>query len=253
MNKYRTSQIASMMKIHPNTVRLYEEIGLVEPAERLINGYRMFNDSHILQYSIARLTLSMDKRHKSIRKKAILISKNIGMKKNSYASVLSEELINDIQMEKDNIKKVQDKYSLVITGKEQQEKRIYLTRKKAAQYINTSADSIRNWESKGLIQVSRRLNGYRIYIEDDIEKMRIIKVLKGLGYSLDEIKASIDKLDEELENEEVYLYGQSRQYKKLMKDCDRYLADIQKAEDAALKINQIIQDIIKRLSDEQYA
>ncbi len=251
MNKYKTSQIASIMKIHPNTVRLYEEIGLVEPAQRLNNGYRMFNDNHILQYKLARYALSMDKRHKTIRKKAILISKNIGTDKKYQALILSEELINDINIEKDNIDKIKEKYSLVITGKEQEEKRIYLTRKKAAQYINTSADSIRNWENKGLLQISRRLNGYRIYIEDDIEKMRIIKVLKGLGYSLNDIKIIIDKLDIELQNDEIYLYGQSRQYKNIMKDCDRYFTDLQKAHDISMSMNEIVKDIINGLSDKQ--
>ena len=143
------------MNIHTNTVRLYEEIGLVEPAERLINGYRMFNDNHVLQYNLARLALSMDKRQKSIRKNAILISKHIAKKENDDALLLSAKLINNIKTEKENIMKIQNKYSHVITGKEQQEKRIYLTRKKAAEYVNASSDAIRNWESKGLLQIKK--------------------------------------------------------------------------------------------------
>ena len=241
MNKYRTSQIAKIMNIHTNTVRLYEEIELVEPAERLINGYRMFNDNHVLQYNLARLALSMDKRQKSIRKNAILISKHIAKKESDDALLLSAKLINNIKTEKENIMKIQNKYSHVITGKEQQEKRIYLTRKKAAEYVNASSDAIRNWESKGLLQIRRRLNGYRIYIEDDIEKMRIIKVFKGLGFSLNKIKERIDKLDEELQNEEIYLYEQSKQYKKLMKDCDEYLVELNKAEETSFKMYQIVQ------------
>ena len=35
MQTYRTAQVAKMIGIHPNTVRLYEELGLVPRARRL--------------------------------------------------------------------------------------------------------------------------------------------------------------------------------------------------------------------------
>ena len=243
MNQYRTSQIAKMMDIHTNTVRLYEEIGLVSPTQRLINGYRIFNDRHVLQYTLARLALSMDKRHKTIRKTAILISKSVASGNNTETAVLMNILITGIENEMSNARSIKDKYNLVITGKEQKEKSIYLTRKKAAQYINSSPDAIRNWENKGLIQVVRKLNGYRVYIDDDIEKMRIIKLLKGLGYSLDAVKERLDILNSELDDESIYLYGQSKEYKKLMKDCDIYLIDMEKEKEISIKMEKVIESL----------
>jgi len=142
-----------------------------------------------------------------------------------------------------NARIIKVKYNLVITGKEQKEKSIYLTRKKAAQYINSSPDAIRNWENKGLIQVVRKLNGYRVYIDDDIEKMRIIKLLKGLGYSLDAVKERLDILTAELDDESIYLYGQSKEYKKLMKDCDIYLIDMEKAKEISIKMENVIESL----------
>lgn len=38
---YSTSQTAEIIGIHPNTVRLYEELGLITPPERKPNGYRI--------------------------------------------------------------------------------------------------------------------------------------------------------------------------------------------------------------------
>ena len=35
---YSTSQTAEIIGIHPNTVRLYEELGLITPPERKSNG-----------------------------------------------------------------------------------------------------------------------------------------------------------------------------------------------------------------------
>ncbi len=38
MTIYKTSEVASIIGVHPNTVRLYEEWGLISKPERLENG-----------------------------------------------------------------------------------------------------------------------------------------------------------------------------------------------------------------------
>ncbi len=47
MNTYTTSEVAKIIGIHPNTVRLYEEWGFISKVERKENGYRIFTDLHI--------------------------------------------------------------------------------------------------------------------------------------------------------------------------------------------------------------
>ncbi|WP_374712849.1 MerR family DNA-binding transcriptional regulator [Symbiobacterium terraclitae] len=49
MKPLRTSDVARAAGIHPNTVRLYEEHGLLPPADRLPNGYRAFTPRHVDQ------------------------------------------------------------------------------------------------------------------------------------------------------------------------------------------------------------
>ena len=39
---FRTSEIAALIGVHPNTVRLYEELELIPKPERLPNGYRVY-------------------------------------------------------------------------------------------------------------------------------------------------------------------------------------------------------------------
>ena len=41
MNTYKTIDIARIIGIHVNTVRLYEKCGLIPKPERLGNGYGM--------------------------------------------------------------------------------------------------------------------------------------------------------------------------------------------------------------------
>lgn len=52
MNTYRTSEIAEIIGVHPNTVRLYEELGLIPKPGRLPNGYRVFTELHIEQFRL---------------------------------------------------------------------------------------------------------------------------------------------------------------------------------------------------------
>lgn len=242
MKTYRTSQIAKIIGIHSNTVRLYEDLGLVTPAKRLVNGYRVFNDKHVLEYKLARHALSMDKQHKHIRKKAIQSVKACA--KNDFDTSLKyiNELILYIRQERINVDELKKVKDAVITSKSGKENLFYFTRKKAAEFINTTPDSIRNWEKKNVIQIKRKLNDYRIYTDDDLEKLRIIKVLKGLGYQLDTIKLRMDKLNEDFENDNIYYYYQSKEYVKVSNECEKYLSVIKKEDEIANMMYKIIWD-----------
>ena len=39
---YSTSEVAKIIGIHPNTVRLYEDLNLITSPKRKANGYRIF-------------------------------------------------------------------------------------------------------------------------------------------------------------------------------------------------------------------
>ena len=54
---YSTSQIAGIVGLHPNTVRKYEEWGLLQTPERKPNGYRVYTDLHIKQFELAKKAL----------------------------------------------------------------------------------------------------------------------------------------------------------------------------------------------------
>lgn len=60
MNTYRTSEVAKIIGIHPNTVRKYEESGLIPKAKRKPNGYRMFTEFHLEQLRLARIAFQIE-------------------------------------------------------------------------------------------------------------------------------------------------------------------------------------------------
>lgn len=53
----RTSDIARAVRVHPNTVRLYEAWGFLPPASRSSAGYRRFTRFHLNQMRLARMAL----------------------------------------------------------------------------------------------------------------------------------------------------------------------------------------------------
>ncbi|WP_425544806.1 MerR family DNA-binding transcriptional regulator [Clostridium subterminale] len=50
MEIHRTSEIAKIMGVHSNTVRLYEELKLIPKLERISNAYRIFHIEHFKIY-----------------------------------------------------------------------------------------------------------------------------------------------------------------------------------------------------------
>lgn len=60
MATYKTAEIAAIIGVHPNTVRLYEEWGLIPAAKRQENGYRVFTAFHIQQFWLARTAFEIE-------------------------------------------------------------------------------------------------------------------------------------------------------------------------------------------------
>lgn len=59
-----------------------------------------------------------------------------------------------------------------------------------------SLRSLRHWEEVGLLRPSgRTVGGFRLYTEDDVEKILVIRRMKPLGFSIDEMKAAMSHLE----------------------------------------------------------
>ena len=69
--EYSTGQVARVMGVHANTVRMYEQEGFIAPARRLENGYRRFDDEHLVQFFIARRAFRAEILQNGLRKDAV--------------------------------------------------------------------------------------------------------------------------------------------------------------------------------------
>ena len=65
-----------------------------------------------------------------------------------------------------------------------------------AERIGLSLRTIRYYEEVGLAAPSARSEGgFRLYAEDDVERLRVIMQMKPLGFSLEEMRELLELLD----------------------------------------------------------
>ena len=65
-----------------------------------------------------------------------------------------------------------------------------------AQTTGLSLRTIRHWDAVGLVPPSgRSAGGFRLYTDDDVERIRLVMALKPLDLSLEEMREFLDTLD----------------------------------------------------------
>ncbi len=69
-----------------------------------------------------------------------------------------------------------------------------MKQKEVSEYLGITMDSLRNWEMNGLLTVKRRENGYRVYTDEDIQRLKIIRSLRCANYSLEAILRMLQQL-----------------------------------------------------------
>lgn len=64
-----------------------------------------------------------------------------------------------------------------------------------AERTELSVRTLRHWEEAGLVTPSARTaGGFRLYTENDVERLRTIRRMKPLGFTLDEMKQLLTSL-----------------------------------------------------------
>ena len=203
---YRTSDIAKVAGVHPNTVRLYEELELLPPVPRDNNNYRLYTLAHMEQMRLARMALRCAFAEGNIRKRAISIVKTAAGGNLKSALKEADDYLNHIRKERSRAEE-----ALIILRKwiERRDRastsRVYLGRRDAAHLLDVSIDALRNWERNGLLEVPRNnKNGYRLYGQKEIDKAKVVRTLRMANYSL---MAILRMLDAVATSSEADIYG----------------------------------------------
>lgn len=247
MNTYTTTEVAKIIGIHPNTVRMYEEWGLIPLAERKTNGYRIFTDFHIEQLRLARIAFQIEVLQNGLRKKVVEIIKLSANKDFDKAVRFAEEYRSQIQREKRNAEESIGIAKQILSGKSI-EQTLFLKRKEVSDYLDISMDTLRNWERNGLLQVKRRQNGYRAYTNDDIERIKMIRTLRLANYSLEAILRMLNALEHNPQIDMKQVLNTPQPDADIVSVCDRLIVSLREAEKNAEKMVNIILEMKEKFS-----
>jgi len=195
--KYTTSQVAQILSVHPNTIRWYENTGLISPAARLPNGYRQFDGKHLIQLRICRLIFGSPYTNKSIRGAAFEILHALKEGDIGISLLLAKKYKHQLEKEYASalktaamLKEWTDRKPLPADGKS-------YTRKEVAALLGITTEVVRNWERNGLVCVNRRgRKNEQVYGELDVMRFRVIYMLRQNNYSIAAIHNSLSQYDQ---------------------------------------------------------
>ena len=242
METYKTAEVAAIIGIHPNTVRLYEKLQLIPKPERLSNGYRVFTDFHIEQCRLVRIAFQVEVLQNGLRKKIVKMIKVSATGDFDAAILLINEYIKQIRQERTNAEEAIEIVKQLLSGNTQPYTH-HLKRKEVSEALNISMDALRNWKMNGLLTVKRKENGYRVYTNDDIQRLKIIRSLRCANYSLEAILRLLRQLDQNPDTDIRAALNTPKQSDDIISVCDRLIVSLSEAEKNAYTILSILQDM----------
>lgn len=238
IHTYSTSQIAKIVGVHPNTMRMYEEWGLIQIPERKPNGYRVFTDIHIDQIHLAKKAFQIDILQAGLRVKIIAAVKFSAKYQFTEAISCVQEYLVIADREILNATAV---VSIVDELKiSQKTDTTYLRRAEAAKELGLTIDTIRNWEMNGLIKVKRKENGYRVYNSIDMKRLKVIRSLRCANYSLSAILRMLNALDRQKNVDAFTVLNTPEENEDIVQACDKLIHSLRKAKENAGEVLQLL-------------
>jgi DNA-binding transcriptional MerR regulator len=242
MEIYRTAEVAKIIGIHSNTVRLYEKLGLIPEVKRQENGYRIFTDFHIEQFKLARIAFQIEVLQNGLRKQIIEMIKASAARDFDKALDLTKTYLRQVRLEQDHAEEAIEIVKQLIYDDPQTNSMNY-KRKEISEYLNVSMDALRNWEMNGLLSVKRKENGYRIYTEEDIKRLKIIRSLRCANYSLEAILRMLNELSFNPRADIKEVLNTPKKDEDIISVCDKLIVSLQTAEKNAKIMIKMLQDM----------
>lgn len=239
VNTYTTKEIANIIGVHENTVRLYEKSGFISKPRRKENGYRVFTDLHIKQLRILRLGIEVVIMQNGIRKKAYEIIHYSGLNEFDKALETAQDYLKKIETEIENANEaIRVSEDLLQQGPHLEEGK--LLKHEVVKLLNISKDTLRNWERNGLLKTNRKENGYRIYTDDDIRRLKIIRSLRCANYSLSAILRMVNELDKNSKMNIGAVLDSPTESEDVFYACDKLLSSLSHAKRNAHEIIDLL-------------
>jgi DNA-binding transcriptional MerR regulator len=241
---YRTSELAREVGVHPNTVRKYVDWGLLPPVERSPTGYRLFTQNHLDCLRLARTIYSAEYPGRSLRASGNKIIQSAVSGDWNLALEKAHEHLASVREELELASAAAALLEHWVQNKAPKKKDKPLSIGEVSTLLGVSRDKIRNWERNGLITVPRNsYNSYRLYREQDIERLQIIRMLTQAGYSHMAILRMFIELDRGNKRALKKVLDTPREDEDIFSAADHWLTALQQQEKMALQVIRMIEEL----------
>jgi DNA-binding transcriptional MerR regulator len=251
----RTSDLARAVGIHPNTVRLYVDWGLIPPVERNESGYRLFTQKHLDCLRLARTIYATQYPGRDLR----------ALGNEIIQSAVADDWQGALEKAREHLVAVKAELKQADTAADLLEHWAHtcpggrckgdmsldsdedpLEIREVSKLLGISHDVIRNWERNGLIRVRRNsYNNYRLFSKRDIERLRIIRMLSRAGYSHMAILRMFIELDSGNTRDLKKALDTPRPDEDIFTAADNWLTTLRAQEKLAKNVIKMIEKTIK--------
>lgn len=188
----RPIDIAKKLGITTSALKHYEKWGIVPPAERAPNGYRLYTEEHAAYFECIRAMFpgfGVDVTKQVMKKlqerevdDALWIVSEVQARL-QQDKILAERTIRILETEQ-------------LDAVDARGRKKELTIGEVAAEIGVPASAIRHWEKEGVLILPRdQDNGYRKFDGAQIRQIMIIRILRSANYPLEVIKDILHELE----------------------------------------------------------
>ena len=121
-------------------------------------------------------------------------------------------------------------------------------RKEAADILGVTIDTLRNWELNGLFTIKRTENRYRVYTEEDMLRLKIIRSLRCANYSLSAILRMLQALSDDPQTNIRMAINTPKEDDDIIRACDKLLTSLNEAKNNAFYVTCQIEKM-KKISE----
>lgn len=242
----RTSDLARAVGVHPNTVRLYAEWGLIPPVDRGPSGYRLFTQRHLDCLRLARTVYAAPYPGRGFRAVGNEIIKQ-AVADNWHGAL--DKAHEHLQLVKAELTQAEtavmrlEHWAQNMAGNSPDESPLAI--RDVSKLLGISIDVIRNAERNGLLTVPRNSdNNYRLFGKKEIERLRIIRMLTKAGYSHMAILRMFIELDQGKTRGLRETLDTPREDEDIFSATDRWLTTLHEQQTCAERVIELIQEML---------
>lgn len=177
-----------------------------------------------------------------LRKKIVEVVKLSAQGNFEGAILLTQEYVADLGKERDHAEEAIHIVLHILAG-DSPDTPVFLKRKEVSDFLDISMDTLRNWEMNGLLTIKRKQNGYRVYSEQDIKRLKIIRSLRCANYSLEAILRMLQQLSKNPNADIKLALNTPRRDEDIISVCDKLIVSLSSAEKNALKMLDMLREM----------